>query len=139
MNRHAMELEYDDRGAHRADGAGHWPRRGTLAVVLMAALPLVAMAAGERSGSGAASDAGASTGNRIEVTGNSARDIEVRCQPGAARPAVNVNSVNVASGALHGKTVIVTGRNTQDVRVRDCPPPAAGQADGVNINSVNIR
>ena len=81
----------------------------------------------------------AAKGNRIEVTGNTARNVEVRCGPDGTRPTVNVNSVNVEAGALRGKTVIVTGRNTQDVRVQDCPKAPPGQLDGVNVNSVNIR
>lgn len=82
---------------------------------------------------------GGAQGNRIEVTGNSARGVEVRCAPDGTRPSVSVNSVNVDGKALQGETVIVTGRNTQDVRVRDCPSPATGEKNGVNVNSVNIR
>ena len=113
-------------------------RRGAGAAVLLAlALPAVAMAAGERPS--AAGNGDAAKGNRIEVTGNTARNVEVRCGPDGTRPTVNVNSVNVEAGALRGKTVIVTGRNTQDVRVQHCPKAPPGQLDGVNVNSVNIR
>ena len=98
-------------------------------------LPAAAMAAGERPAGG-----DAATGNRIKVTGNTARQVDVRCRPDGTALSVNVNSVNVDSAALRGKTVIVTGRNAQDVRVQDCPPTPAGRPpDGVNVDSVNIR
>ena len=77
--------------------------------------------------------------NRIEVTGNSARNARVRCAEGE-RPAgggANINSVNIDRRALTGKTVVITGRNTQDVqREVDCSKPGDGQ---VNVNSVNIH
>ncbi|RYZ05055.1 MAG: hypothetical protein EOO24_12645 [Comamonadaceae bacterium] len=77
--------------------------------------------------------------NRIEVTGNSASNVQVRCADGSTqRAAANVNSVNVDPKALRGRTTIVTGRNTQDVRVDgDCG--ARGARPAANINSVNIR
>lgn len=112
------------------------PRRAGAALLLSLALPALAMAAGERP----AGDGESGQGNRIEVTGNTARNVEVRCGPDGTRPTVNVNSVNVEGGALRGKTVIVTGRNTRDVRVQDCPKAPPGQPpDGVNVNSVHIR
>ncbi|AMM24590.1 hypothetical protein AX767_09695 [Variovorax sp. PAMC 28711] len=80
--------------------------------------------------------------NHIEVTGNSAKNVEVTCAPGLNRrtpnePPASVNSVNVDRRSLQGKTVIVTGRNTQDVRVEgDCQN---GVRPNANVNSVNIR
>ncbi|WP_234193312.1 hypothetical protein [Pseudacidovorax sp. NFM-22] len=77
--------------------------------------------------------------NRIEVTGNSTRNVQVRCADGTAAPAgANINSVDIDSRALQGRTVVVTGRNTRDVKVGvGC---AAGGAGGAaNVNSVNIR
>lgn len=85
--------------------------------------------------------------NRIEVTGNTARNIVVQCasngQP-VTQPAPNVNNVNVDGRALQGRTVIITGRNTQDIDARvDCSNNDAqntGAARGAaNVNSVNIR
>lgn len=80
--------------------------------------------------------------NRIEVTGNTARNISVQCaegpDAGARRGnAANVNSVNVDGRALRGQTVVVTGRNSRDVNVdADCSEDRRGTA---NVNSVNIR
>ncbi|MEO8248015.1 MAG: hypothetical protein ABI589_01470 [Burkholderiales bacterium] len=80
--------------------------------------------------------------NRIEVTGNSARNVQVRCAEEGEQPTAggaNVNSVNIDRRALSGKTVIVTGRNTQDVTSRvDCSK-GDGARGQVNVNSVNIR
>ncbi|WP_371436639.1 hypothetical protein [Polaromonas sp.] len=80
--------------------------------------------------------------NHIEVTGNSAKNVEAKCAPGVGRrttteaPA-SVNSVDVDRRSLQGKTVIVTGRNTHDVRVEgDCQN---GVRPNANVNSVNIR
>lgn len=77
--------------------------------------------------------------NRIEVTGNSASNVQVRCADGTATTAgANINSVDVDSRALQGRTVVVTGRNTRDVKAGvDCAPGGAGAA--ANVNSVNIR
>lgn len=80
--------------------------------------------------------------NRIEVTGNSAQNVQAKCAPGRGKvttttPAANVNSVNVDGQSLQGKTVIVTGRNSHDVRVdADCQN---GVRPNANVNSVNIR
>jgi hypothetical protein len=79
--------------------------------------------------------------NRIEVTGNSASNVQVQCADGSRRttapPAGSVNSVDGAARALQGKTVIVTGRNSHDVRVdADCK---GGATPSANVNSVNIR
>lgn len=79
------------------------------------------------------------TGNRIEVTGNTASN--VRCADGAS---VAVNSVDVEGGKLDGRTVIVQGRNVQDV---DCPPAKDGGANAAGVraqppsqvNSIKIR
>lgn len=84
--------------------------------------------------------------NRIEVTGNTARNITVQCgdgaqaAPGRARANAGdstINSVDIDRRALQGRTVIVTGRNVEgtDLRV-DC---ADGAAPAANVNSVNIR
>ncbi|SIQ71725.1 hypothetical protein [Pseudacidovorax sp. RU35E] len=77
--------------------------------------------------------------NRIEVTGNSASNVQVRCADGTAATAgANINSVDIDSRALQGRTVVVTGRNTRDVKAGvDCAPGGAGAA--ANVNSVNIR
>lgn len=77
--------------------------------------------------------------NRIEVTGNSASNVQVRCADGTATTAgANVNSVAIDSRALQGRTVVVTGRNTRDVKASvDCAQGGAGAA--ANVNSVNIR
>ncbi|MET3517087.1 hypothetical protein ABIC63_004886 [Pseudacidovorax sp. 1753] len=77
--------------------------------------------------------------NRIEVTGNSASNVQVRCADGTATTAgANVNSVAIDSRALQGRTVVVTGRNTRDVKAGvDCAQGGAGAA--ANVNSVNIR
>ena len=87
----------------------------------------------------------ARTGNRIEVSGNTASG--TRCaQDGPA----SVNSVDVSGARLEGRTVIVQGRNANNVRTVDCPdregrpaPPsgAAGQqAPGsTSVNSIRIR
>ena len=81
--------------------------------------------------------------NRIEVTGNTAQNIQVDCADGTRaagsnhRGAANVNSVNVDKNSLQGRTTIITGRNSRDVRAEaDCKSgrPAVG-----NVNSVNIR
>lgn len=82
--------------------------------------------------------------NRIEVTGNQASGVAVRCADGrvAATPPANVNSVNIDGQALRGKTVVVTGRNSQDVRVAGsgCDgTPAGAVPPPANVNSVNIR
>ncbi|RZI95756.1 MAG: hypothetical protein EOP78_05860 [Variovorax sp.] len=80
--------------------------------------------------------------NRIEVTGNSAENVQAKCAPANGRPTTNappanVNSVNVDGQSLQGKTVIVTGRNSRDVRVdADCQN---GVRPNANVNSVNIR
>lgn len=78
--------------------------------------------------------------NRIEITGNTATNVQVRCGDGRAAAAgqgANVNSVNVDKRALEGRTVIVTGRNTRDVKAdADC---AHGQPGAANVNSINIR
>ncbi|RYF32895.1 MAG: hypothetical protein EOO26_09980 [Comamonadaceae bacterium] len=80
--------------------------------------------------------------NRIEVTGNSAQNVQAKCAPANGRattnaPPANVNSVNVDGQSLQGKTVIVTGRNSRDVRVEgDCQN---GVRPNANVNSVNIR
>lgn len=80
--------------------------------------------------------------NRIEVTGNTARNISVQCadapRAGVRRSdGANVNSVNVDSRTLQGRTVVVTGRNSRDVNVdADC---GSGQRGAANVNSVNIR
>lgn len=78
--------------------------------------------------------------NRIEITGNTATNVQVRCGDGrtaAAGQGANVNSVNVDKRALEGRTVIVTGRNARDVRAdADC---AHGQPGAANVNSINIR
>lgn len=77
--------------------------------------------------------------NRIEITGNSASNVRVRCADGTATTAgANVNSVDIDSRALQGRTVVVTGRNTRDVKAGvACAPGGAGAA--ANVNSVNIR
>ncbi len=80
--------------------------------------------------------------NRIEVTGNSASRVTVRCADGSTRATGgNVNSVNVDPGALRGRTEIVTGRNVQDLHgTADCDHPTAPASQGAaNVNSVNIR
>ena len=82
--------------------------------------------------------------NRIEVTGNHASGVAVRCADGrvAATPPANVNSVNIDGQALRGKTVVITGRNSQDVRVAGsgCDGSPAGAVPApANVNSVNIR
>jgi hypothetical protein len=81
-------------------------------------------------------------GNRIEVSGNTAGTVEVRCADGRAAnsgPGVNVNSVDIDRRALQGRTVIVTGRNSRDVKTQvNCGDGAAAGAT-VNVNSVNIR
>lgn len=80
--------------------------------------------------------------NRIEVTGNSAQNVQAKCAPANGKPtsnapAANVNSVNVDGQSLQGKTVIVTGRNSRDVHVdADCQN---GVRPNANVNSVNIR
>ncbi|MDA7419092.1 hypothetical protein PGB34_22195 [Xenophilus arseniciresistens] len=83
--------------------------------------------------------------NRIEVTGNTARNIVVQCAHNGQAPAQaapNVNSVNVDGRALQGRTVIITGRNTQDIDARvDCNNSNStdGRTGAANVNSVNIR
>ena len=80
--------------------------------------------------------------NRIEVTGNSAQNVQAKCAPANGRPTTNappasINSVDVDRRALQGKTVILTGRNSQDVHVdADCQN---GVRPNANVNSVNIR
>jgi hypothetical protein len=78
--------------------------------------------------------------NRIEVTGNSARNVQVRCADGSRNTDVagsKVNSVNLDGRALQGKTVIVTGRNSRDIHAdADCKGSAGSNT---NVNSVNIR
>ncbi|MGK6307234.1 hypothetical protein [Variovorax sp. DT-64] len=82
--------------------------------------------------------------NRIEVTGNSARNVQVRCPDGSRKADVaasNVNSVNIDGRALQGKTVIVSGRNSRDIHAdadadADC---RGGAPSNANVNSVNIR
>lgn len=80
--------------------------------------------------------------NRVEVTGNNAENVRVRCAERsgpAAAPGANVNSVNIEGSALQGRTVIVTGRNARDVDAQvDCSKAHSGGAQ-VNVNSVNIR
>lgn len=77
--------------------------------------------------------------NRVEVTGNSASNVQVRCADGTASTAgANVNSVDIDSRALQGRTVIITGRNARDLKAGvDCAQGGAGAA--ANVNSVNIR
>lgn len=82
--------------------------------------------------------------NRIEITGNTARNITVHCGDATSgrAGAGSVNSVHVDGKALQGRTVIVQGRNTQDIDARvDCGANAnAGASRGAaNVNSVNIR
>jgi len=78
--------------------------------------------------------------NHIEVSGNTAQRVMVRCSDKAGVPPGNqadVNSVNLDRKALIGRTVIVRGRNTHDVRaVRPCDDEPA---PSVNVNSVNIN
>lgn len=104
---------------------------------------LAAVAPLAMAGTTVVQNAGSGT-NRIEVTGNSAQNVQVNCAAGPNRPAGNapaahINSVEVDGKSLQGKTVIVTGRNTHDVRVdADCQNEN-GTRPSVNVNSVNIR
>lgn len=77
-------------------------------------------------------------GNRIEVRGNEAHDVQLRCAPGGtAQGRVDVNSVQVDPRALRGRTVTVTGQNSRDQQVEaDC---AQGRPPAANVNSVTIR
>lgn len=82
--------------------------------------------------------------NRIEVTGNTAQNVQVQCADGSRKKTApqaagsSVNSVNIDGRALAGKTVVVTGRNSRDVRATaDCQDGAA--APTTNVNSVTIR
>lgn len=75
------------------------------------------------------------TGNRIEVTGNTASG-NVGCNSDGT---ASVNSVDVRGARLEGETVIVQGRNTNDVKTpRDCPGarpqgPGSGQTNSIRI------
>lgn len=112
-----------------------WLRLALCGAAVVAALPPAA------AGTTVIQNPGGGT-NRIEVTGNSAQNVQARCAPGQRAvtpdtPPANVNSVNVDGQSLKGKTVIVTGRNSQDVRVEgDCQN---GVRPNANVNSVNIR
>ncbi len=90
---------------------------------------------------GASAGAATSTGNHIEVTGNTAAGTHC-AQNGTA----SVNSIDVSRARLNGQTVIVQGRNTQSVDTRDCPPHTDGVAGGhktpeppAQDNSIRIR
>lgn len=81
----------------------------------------------------------APSGNRIEVTGNTATG--VRC---SGEGAASVNSVDVSGARMEGRTVIVQGRNASDVHsTRDCPErlgaPAQGTVAPGQTNSIRIR
>lgn len=80
------------------------------------------------------------TGNRVEVTGNTAT--RVGCARGASG-SVSVNSVDIDRRRMEGETVIVQGRNSSDVRTQDCPAGAA-QPGGplprdAQVNSIRVR
>ncbi len=76
------------------------------------------------------------TGNRIEVTGNTASGT-VGCSPDGT---ASVNSVDVRGARLEGKTVIVQGRNTNDVKTpRDCPGARPQEPGNGQTNSIRIR
>ena len=88
----------------------------------------------------------APSGNRIEVSGNTASG--TRC---AGEGTASVNSVDVSGARLDGRTVIVQGRNADNVRTTDCPertqPPAQGRGGAgtapaqqpSQTNSIRIR
>ena len=76
------------------------------------------------------------TGNRIEVTGNTASGT-VGCSPDGA---ASVNSVDVRGARLEGETVIVQGRNSNDVKTpRDCPGARTQAPGNGQTNSIRIR
>ncbi|MGE8318626.1 MAG: hypothetical protein ACN6O3_07730 [Comamonas sp.] len=78
---------------------------------------------------------GEGSGNRIEVSGNTASG--VRCSQDGS---VSVNSVDVNGASLQGRTVIVQGRNVNNVSTADCAAqPAAGAAPSGQVNGVRIR
>lgn len=103
--------------------------------------PLGAPSAAPGAYHGAPAGAATSTGNHIEVTGNTAAGTHCS-QNGTA----SVNSIDVSRARLNGQTVIVQGRNTQSVDTRDCPPHTDGVAGGhktpeppAQVNSIRIR
>lgn len=74
--------------------------------------------------------------NRIEISGNSVRNVQTGCDGGVA----NVNSVNIDGQSLKGRTVIVQGRNVQDVQADAGDCAAQGrQPVSTHINSVTIQ
>ncbi|MDI3381610.1 hypothetical protein ACFPPF_20235 [Xenophilus aerolatus] len=116
------------------------PHRASLAGLALAALGgLLAAPAASADDRTVIDNPGRGT-NRIEITGNTATNVQVRCGDGrtaASGQGANVNSVNVDKRALEGRTVIVTGRNARDVKAdADC---AHGQPGAANVNSINIR
>ena len=77
------------------------------------------------------------TGNRVEVTGNTATRVD--CARGGS---ASVNSVNIDRKRMEGETVIVQGRNSSDVRSQDCAAAADAQGQrpaGAQVNSVRVR
>lgn len=115
-------------------------RRPSLAGLVLAALGSLLVAPAASADNRTVIDNPGRGTNRIEITGNTATNVQVRCGDGhgaATTQGANVNSVNVDRRALEGRTVIVTGRNTRDVRAEaDC---AHGQPGAANVNSINIR
>ena len=115
------------------------PRPGRPAVPRPSAPPKPSASAGAK--------AAPTTGNHIEVSGNTASG--TRCADGGA---ASVNSVDVSGARLDGRTVIVQGRNANNVRTTDCPERATqpAQNEGASgqtpqtqqpsqINSIRIR
>jgi len=106
---------------------------GTALVLL--AVPVGACAEGQAVKNTLAPTGGSQTadvdgGNRIEVSGNTAR--RVGCN-------ASVNSVEISGAHLQGRTIIVQGRNARDVRAGDCTDDMDGCDTPASVNSVRIR